>query len=116
MARVGDLTSDTIQAWMGDMAGTDLALETMRMRQSVVSSFCTWLVKRRVLPSNPVAQLDRPPHRREAPTQVPGAAIMGALVQAARQRRRPRDVALFLIFRYSGMGRGSVATFQTPPP
>src|SRR5215813_3837590 len=37
---------------------------------------------------------------------------MDALVQAARQRRRPRDVTLFLIFRCSGMRRQSVATLQ----
>lgn len=63
--------------------------ETMRVRQSVLSSFCAWLVKRGGLPSNPVARLDRPAHRREAPKQVPGSAIMDALVQAARQRGRP---------------------------
>ena len=38
MARVVDLTPDTIQAWMDDMAGAELALETMRVRQSVLSS------------------------------------------------------------------------------
>jgi len=112
MSRVGDLTPDAIQAWMDDMAAADLALETMRVRQSVLSSFCGWLVKRGVLSSNPVARLDRPPHRREAPKQVPGSAIMDALVQAARQRGRPRDLALFLILRYTGMRRESVATLQ----
>ena len=112
MARVHDVSAETIQAWMDDMAAADLALETMRMRQSAVSSFCAWLVKRQVLPANPVARLDRPPHRREAPKQVPGPAIMDALVQAARQRGRPRDTALFLILRYTGMRRESVATLQ----
>jgi integrase/recombinase XerC len=112
MARVGDLTPDTIQVWMDEMAGADLALETMRVRQSVLSSFCVWLVKRQVLPSNPVAGLDRPPHRREAPKQVPGSAIMDALVQTARRRGHPRDVALFLILRYTGMRRESVATLH----
>ncbi len=112
IARVGDLRSDAVQAWMDEMAGADLALETMRVRQSVLSSFCAWLVKRGVLPSNPVSRLDRPPHRREAPKQVPGSAIMDALVQAARQRGRARDVALFLILRYTGMRRESVATLQ----
>lgn len=61
MARVADVTPDAIQAWMDDMAAADLALETMRVRQSVLSSFCAWLVKRGGLPSNPVARLDRPP-------------------------------------------------------
>ena len=112
MARAHDVSAETIQAWMDAMAAADLALETMRMRQSAVSSFCAWLVKRQVLTANPVARLDRPPHRREAPTQVPAPALMDALVRAARQRERPRDTALFLILRYTGMRRESVARLQ----
>jgi integrase/recombinase XerC len=112
LARVKDLDAPTIQAWMDEMAAADLALSTMRTRQSTVSSFCAWLVKRQVLTANPVAQLDRPPHRHGPPRQVPGAAIMDALVEAAKQRRRPRDVAIFLILRYTGMRRESVATLR----
>lgn len=73
---------------------------------------CAFLVKRGHLDTNPVARLDRPPHRREAPRQVPGSAIMDALVKAAQQRQRPRDLAIFLILRYSGMRRESVATLR----
>jgi site-specific recombinase XerC len=69
-------------------------------------------VKRGHLDNDPVARLDRPPHRREAPRQVPGSAIMDALVRAAQQRQRPRDLAIFLILRYSGMRRQSVATLR----
>jgi len=112
LARVSDLTPANIQAWMDDMAAADLALSTMRVRQSTVSSFCAWLVKRQVLAANPVAQLERPPHHTEPPKQVPGAAIMDALVEAAKARRRPRDVAVFLILRYTGMRRESVATLR----
>jgi integrase/recombinase XerC len=112
LARVGDLSAEMIQAWMDDMASADLALSTMRARQSTLSSFCGWLVKRGVLLSNPVAQLDRPPHRQEAPRQVPGPALMDALVQAARQRGRLRDIAIFCILRYTGMRRESVATLR----
>lgn len=39
LARVADLTPTMIQAWMDDMAGIDLALSTMRVRQSTMSSF-----------------------------------------------------------------------------
>jgi site-specific recombinase XerD len=56
--------------------------------------------------------MDRPPHRREAPRQVPGAAIMDALIEAAKQRKRMRDLAIFLILRYTGMRRESVATLR----
>jgi len=73
---------------------------------------CAWLVKRGQLSTNPVARLDRPPHRREAPRQVPGPAIMDTLIKAARDRRRPRDLGILLILRYSGMRRESVATLR----
>src|SRR2546425_12720749 len=59
-ARVGGLAPEIVQAWMDHMAETDLALSTMRSRQSTLSSFCTWLVKRESLTENPAAKLDRP--------------------------------------------------------
>jgi hypothetical protein len=40
LARITDLAASTIQSWMYDMAGADLALSTMRVRQSTLSSFC----------------------------------------------------------------------------
>jgi len=76
-AQVGDLDATHVQAWMDAMAAADLALSTMRARQSTLSSFCAWLVKRGPLVANPVAQMDRPPHRHEAPRQVPGSANHG---------------------------------------
>ena len=66
-ARVGDVNVEMIQGWMDEMATADLSVNTMRVRQSALSSLCTWMVKRSVLPANPVFKLDRPPHRREAP-------------------------------------------------
>ena len=84
----------------------------MRVRQSTLSSFCGWLVKRDVLAVNPVAKLERPPHHREPPKQVPSSSIMDAVIEAAKARRRPRDVAIFVILRYTGMRRESVATLR----
>ena len=37
---------------------------------------------------------------------------MDALVEAAKQRKRPRDTAIFLILRYTGMRRESVASLR----
>jgi integrase/recombinase XerC len=108
-ARVGDLQTETIQHWMDAMAGADLAVNTMRVRQSTLSSLSSWLVKRGALQANPVAKLDRPPHRKESPRQVPGPEIMDQLVKVARARRRPRDLALLLVLRFTGMRRASVA-------
>ena len=88
-ARVTDLTVDMIQQWMDGMAAHDLSLSSLRTRQATLSSLCTWLVKRDILMSNPVAKMDRPPHRSEPPTQVPSSALMDALIDAARRRQRP---------------------------
>ena len=107
-----DLTVDMIQQWMDDMAANDLSLSSLRTRQATLSSLCAWLVKRDILVSNPVAKMDRPPHRSEPPTQVPSGTLMDALIDAARRRQRPRDMAIFLILRYSGMRRESVATLR----
>jgi integrase/recombinase XerD len=37
---------------------------------------------------------------------------MDALIQATKERHRPRDLAIFLILRYTGMRRESVATLR----
>jgi integrase/recombinase XerC len=111
-ARVTDLTVEMIQRWMDDMAAHDLSLSSLRTRQATLSSLCAWLVKRDILTSNPVAKMDRPPHRLEPPTQVPTGMLMDALIDAAKRRQRPRDMAIFLILRYSGMRRESVATLR----
>jgi integrase/recombinase XerC len=110
LATIDDLTAGTIQTWMIAMAKDDLALSTMRVRQATVSSFCIWLVKRGLLTANPVEALDRPRVDRMPPTGVPEVALMDALVHAVRKRGRPRDIAMFLIVRYTGMRRDSVAT------
>jgi len=112
VARLSDLSKAVIQDWMDEMAARDLTLGTIRIRQSTLSSFCTWLVKREALLANPIAGMDRPPHRIEPPKQVPSPGLMDALIEAARKRQRPRDVAIFLILRYTGMRRESVATLQ----
>lgn len=112
VARLSDLTRAVIQDWMDEMAARDLTLGTMRIRQSTLSSFCTWLVKRDALQANPITGMDRPPHRIEPPKQVPTPGLMDALIEVARKRQRPRDVAIFLILRFTGMRRESVATLQ----
>ena len=112
VARLSDVTQAVIQDWMDEMAARDLTLATMRIRQSTLSSFCTWLVKREAITANPIVGMDRPPHRIEPPKQVPTPGLMDAVIEVARKRQRPRDVAIFLILRYTGMRRESVATLQ----
>ena len=109
---IGDLTPATLRAWMAHMAARGLARGTMRVRQSAVSSFCIWLVKRDLLPTNPIEKVDRPKVDRKLPRGVPESTLMDALVAAARRRGRPRDIAMFLILRYTGMRRDSVATLM----
>jgi len=111
LARVEDLNTVMLQAWMDGMAASDLSVNTLRCRQAAVSSFCNWLVKRNFLPGNPVAKMDRPP-RQWTPPAVPSTSIMDALIGAAKERGRPRDVAIFLVLRFTGMRRESVASLQ----
>jgi integrase len=37
---------------------------------------------------------------------------MDALITAGKRRKRPRDIAIFLILRYTGMRRESVASLR----
>jgi len=69
------------------------------------------LVKREILPANPVVQIDRPARQDVLPA-VPGSAIMDALIEAARRRGRPRDLAIFHVMRFTGLRRGSVAPLR----
>ena len=66
-----------VQRWMDDMAAADLALSTMRSRQSTLSGLCAWLVKRETLADDPVAKLDRPCYERTPPTPVPRRSADG---------------------------------------
>jgi integrase/recombinase XerD len=111
-ATIDDLTPARVRAWMASMASQDLALSTMRVRQSTLSSFCLWLVKRDLLATNPVEKLDRPKLQRTSPPGVPEATLMDALVDAVIKRGRPRDIGMFMILRYTGMPRESVATLK----
>ena len=111
ITRIEDLTTGTIQAWMDDMAAADLSINTLRCRQAMLSSFCNWLVKRNLLAANPILKMDRPP-RQTVPPAVPSAVIMDAVIEAARERGRLRDVAVFLLLRFTGMRRESVATLR----
>jgi site-specific recombinase XerC len=93
------------------MAASNLGLNTLRCRLSTLSSLCAWLVKREILATNPVVGMDRPPRQAVTPA-VPAPALMDALVEAARERGRPRDLAIFLLLRFTGMRRHSVATLR----
>ena len=86
LARLTDLSAATVQAWMDDMAAEDLALSTMRVRQSTVSSFCAWLVKREILIANPVAKL-------ETAATSPRAAETGSWVVDHGRAREGREGA-----------------------
>jgi len=111
IARVEDLTGSLIQAWMDDMAASDLSINTLRCRQAMLSSFCNWLVKRNLLGANPVLKMDRPP-RQTRPPAVPSTALMNALIGKVRERGSSRDAAIFLLLRFTGMRRESVATLR----
>ena len=88
-------------------AGNDAIRASPRCPASVRGSS-----KRGCLQSESHHGMDRPPHPMEPPRQVPSPGLMDALIEAARKRQKPRDVAIFFDLRYTGMRRESVATLQ----
>lgn len=61
--KVADLTQDTATQFMLDLKGTSV---TRRNYQTDISSFCRWLVRRKILVENPFQDLERP--QIDAPT------------------------------------------------
>src|SRR5262245_22078187 len=94
-ACVGEVSAETMQDRMDEMAAHDLNRSRILIRQSALSSLCNLLVHGGALPANPVAKFDRHPHLKEPLRQVPGPEIMDRLVKAARDRRRSRDLVFF---------------------
>jgi site-specific recombinase XerD len=72
LARITDLTTPAIQAWLDDMAAGDLGVNTLRCRLSTLSSFCGWMVKRGHLAGNRLSRsTDRHARRQCQPSRVP---------------------------------------------
>jgi len=46
LARITDLTTPTVQAWLDEMAASDLGVNILRCRLSTLSSFCGWPTRR----------------------------------------------------------------------
>jgi hypothetical protein len=46
------------------------------------------------------------------PPTAPNATLMDAIIRAAHERKRPRDVAICPLLRFTGMRRDSVATLR----
>jgi hypothetical protein len=72
---------------------TDAVLKAFAL-QSLLSSFCSWFVKRGVPSVNPVAAMDRPHDWMEPLLPVHSPALRDALISAAQQRQRPSDIAM----------------------
>ena len=113
LARVGDLTPDTIQAWMDAMASRRPgARDDARPPVGAVE-----LLRLAGEAARPGEQSGGPVGSAAPPAG--GAKASAGLCHHGRARTggqraggAPRDVALFLILRYTGMRRESVATLQ----
>ena len=72
---------------------------------STPSSFCAWLIRRELLSTNPLAQIDRPVRQDSVPA-VPAPSLMDALVEEAKHGAKSIQLKL---------GRstaGTLGTFQ----
>lgn len=61
------LTYNMIRGFVAHCMEQGLNPKTVNLRMSALSSFCTWLVKRDLLPSNPVKKVARPKEHKRLP-------------------------------------------------
>ena len=71
------LTFSSIRGFVAFSMDEGLSPRTVNLRLSALSSYCSWLVRRSLLPSNPVRRIARPkesrrlPLRPDEPARVP---------------------------------------------
>jgi len=97
-------------AWLAKRRDPNQRLRTghspagIARRVTTVAGFCTWLVKRREIPSNPFDMIPRPKRPRGLPRAVPSELVDRLL----RLELLPRDRAIVCCFRYAGLRIGEV--------
>ena len=99
-----ELEEGDIRAWMKSWTCQP---STTRQRLAQMKKFLLFAVKRGWLPRSPLATL-RPPRSDSPPTMPLTLPEMRALLAAAEQQ--PRERALLLLMRYSGLAIGDAAT------
>jgi site-specific recombinase XerC len=77
-------------------------------RVTTVAAFCTWLVKRKEIPSNPFDGLPRPKRPKGLPRAVPTELIERLL----RLKMTSRDRAVVCCFRYAGLRIGELTNLE----
>ena len=113
VARLSDLNRTMIQEWMDDMAAKDLSVSSMRTRQSTLSSFCTWLVKREVLTGQSGFWHGSSATSDRTAEAGPDAGLDGCADRGGAKTATAAGYCHFLILRFTGMRRASVATLQS---
>ena len=106
VAVLGDLDESAAGAWVGSWT---CRASTARLRLSQLKGFFRFAVKRGWVPRSPLATL-RPPRGDSATTMPLEVAEMNALLAASKHR--PKERALILLMRYSGLAIGDAVTLR----
>ena len=106
LARLEELDEDAIRSWVGEWT---CRASTTRLRLALAKAFFTFAVERGWAARSPLAKF-RPPRSDSAPTMPLTVVEMRALLAAAEEW--PRERALILLMRYSGLAIGDAATLR----
>jgi len=107
---VTEKAASRFPAWLAKRRDPNQRLRTghspagIARRVTTVAGFCTWLVKRKEIPSNPFDAVPRPRRPRGLPRGVPSELVDRLL----RLEMPARDRAILCCFRYAGLRIGEV--------
>lgn len=100
--RGGELTVDAIEDYLAARRG-EVAHASFMGEHRAFRRFCSWLVARKHIPSNPMTEIERPRRADPPPPNVATTEIIWRLLAAADDSRYPlRDRALVLVLADTG--------------
>ena len=114
-ATPGPLTTQNIRSFIAQGLDNGLSARTVNLQLSALSTWCNWLLRQGLLPSNPVAKVPRPKQEKKLPEFYTEKAV-GNYFDESRRRveEHPDDFGLLrtrmilLILYATGMRRAEI--------
>jgi len=114
MPDIQEIESDDIRPFLGWMHDKGYSRNSLRLRMSAVKSFLKFLVKKKIVTSNPAAIVSTPKVARKLPaylTKQETADIIDSFTD--EQKEKVRDKALFELLYSSGLRIGEALNIKT---
>jgi len=101
---VGTFTVEAVRDYQYDMVARGWSRATCRRRLIQLNRFGKWLVKRRHLKENPLAEIETPRREKRLPKVLPWSVAE----EVVAGESRPRNRAMLAVLVYGGLRRGEV--------